>query len=183
MSRVMSTWSRPNSRFIAVVLTLAGTVALTYRDDLLGRFLAPLEVLTAQATVALLHLLDIEAVRIASQIHHSGGFAYEIYYRCTGVLPIAILAICILAYPAAWRRKVIGLIVGILILLVLNLVRLIHLFYVGIHAPIAFDFMHGFLWQAIIVLATLGLWWGWSIWAGRSGYPVSDQPSAQSGGS
>ena len=105
MSSVLSSRSRPNTRFIAVVATLACAFALAFRDDLLGRLLGPLELVTAQTTVALLHFMNIEAVRMASQIHHPGGFAYEIYYRCTGVLPIAIFTICILAYPATWRHK------------------------------------------------------------------------------
>jgi exosortase/archaeosortase family protein len=181
MSRVVSAWSRPNLRFLSVAVTLVSIFALAYRDDLLGRFLGPLEVLTAQATVALLHLLNIEAVRAASQIHHPGGFAYEIYYRCTGALPIAILSIFILAYPAAWRHKITGLIVGIPLLIALNLVRLIHLFYVGVHAPAEFDMFHGLVWEGIIIMATLGLWWIWSLWADRPGLPIPDQPSLQSG--
>lgn len=177
MNRVLSSRCRPDTRFIAVVATLAGAFALAFRDDVLGRLLGPLELVTAQTTVALLHFMNIEAVRLASQIHHPGGFAYEIYYRCTGVLPIAIFTICVLATPAAWRHKGIGLIVGIPLLLALNLVRLIHLFYVGIHAPAAFDIVHGVLWEGMIILATLGLWWGWNRWASRA-FPRSRGRSA-----
>jgi exosortase/archaeosortase family protein len=118
-------------------------------------------------TLAVLHGLGIEAARMVFQIHHPAGFAYEIYYRCTGILPVAILAICIVVFPASWRNKCIGLALGIPFLVALNLMRLVHLFYLGVHAPAAFDLAHRVIWEAVIVSATVLIWWLWSKWAMR----------------
>ncbi len=123
--------------------------------------------LTARTTTWLLHRLGLEAVRTAAVIHHPGGFAYEIYYRCTGVLPAAILAILILAHPGPWRRKWLGVAAGIPLLVALNLVRLVHLFTLGVHSPGVFDLAHGFVWEAVLLAATLALWWLWRRWAAR----------------
>jgi exosortase/archaeosortase family protein len=155
-------------RFILTVVALVGTFLIVYRDDLLGQFLSPWVGLTARMTLAVLHLLGIEAVRVVSQIHHPGGFAYEIYYRCTGVLPVAILTSCITAFPASWRCKGIGLASGVPLLIALNLVRLVHLFYLGAHAPAAFDLAHRVVWEAVLISATVLIWWLWSKWAVRS---------------
>ena len=137
-----------NLRFAMIMVGFMGVVLLTYRDDVVGSVLAPVATLTAQATLMLLHWSGIEAVRVATQICHPSGFAYEIYYRCTGLLPAAFLTTAILAYPAPLRLKIAGLAAGLPILTAFNLTRLVHLFYVGVHSKGAFDLAHSFLWEA-----------------------------------
>ncbi len=154
-----------NLRFAVVMAVFAGVVLLTYREHMLGLVLVPLATVTAQMTVALLHWLSMEAARVATVISHPDGFAYEIYYRCTGFLPVAFLTASILASPGPLRRKCVGLAVGVPILIGLNLARLAHLFYLGVHHPAAFHFSHGVLWEGLFILATLGLWLGWTRWS------------------
>jgi exosortase/archaeosortase family protein len=112
----------------------------------------------------LLHLLKVEAVRLGSQIHHPDGFAYEIYYRCTAILVIALLAALTLATPSSTRSKLSGLCTGIPVLVGLNLIRLVQLFHTGVFHPDLFDLAHRIVWELILVLATLGIWWRWSRW-------------------
>lgn len=151
-----------NLRFATVMLAIAGVLALTYREDVVGVLLAPLTLWTAQTTLTLLHWVGLEATRTATVITHPGGFAYEIYYRCTGFLPAAILAGAILASPGPWRHKWTGLALGVPILIALNLARLIHLFYLGVYHPAAFDVAHTVVWEGVVVLSTLGLWSAWT---------------------
>ncbi len=154
-----------NLRFVAVMVGFAGVALLTYREDVLGALLAPLTTWTARVTLALLYWLGIAATRMATVVSHPSGFAYEIYYRCTGFLPVAFLMTAILAYPGCWRRKLVGLAVGVPVLIALNLTRLVHLFYLGVHNPAAFDFAHSVLWEGFLILAILGLWLGWTRWS------------------
>jgi exosortase/archaeosortase family protein len=160
-----SFWSRPTGRFVMKAAAFLVLFLMVYRDDLLGRLLGPWEELTAQATLVLLHFLNVEAVRVGSQIHHPAGFAYEVYYRCTAVLVVALLAALTLATPASVRSKLIGLGAGIPVLVGLNLIRLVQLFYTGVFHPELFDLAHGVVWELILMLATLGIWWKWSRWA------------------
>lgn len=157
--------TRPlNLRFVAVIVGFAGVAYLTYREDVLGALLAPLTTWTAGATLVLLHWLGIAATRMATVVSHPSGFAYEIYYRCTGFLPVAFLMTAILATPGCWRRKLVGLAVGAPVLIALNLTRLVHLFYLGVHHPAAFDFAHTVLWDGLFVFAIFGLWVIWTRW-------------------
>jgi exosortase H (IPTLxxWG-CTERM-specific) len=157
-----------NIRFAAVMVSFTGVALLTYREDVVGAPLALLTAWTARATLALLHWLGMEATRVATVISHPSGFAYEIYYRCTGFLPVAFLTTAILASPGPWRRKLVGLVVGVPLLIALNLTRLVHLFYVGVYHPAAFDFAHTVLWEGFLILAILGLWLGWTRWFNRA---------------
>lgn len=174
----MSVTRRLNLRFATVMVVFAGLVFLTYREDMLGSFLAPLTTLTAKTTLVLLHWSGMEAVRVATLIYHPDGFAYEIYYRCTGFLPVAFFTAAILASPGTLRSKCVGLAVGVPILAALNLTRLVHLFYVGVHNPAAFDAAHAVLWEVLLILAILGLWWGWTRWSDLRG----ETPSGRSWG-
>ena len=100
-------------RFVVVMTVFVGVVLLTYGDDTLGLLLAPLTALTTQMTLPMLHWSGMEATRAATVISRPGGFAYEITYRCTGLLPVAFLTASTLASPRSLQRKVVGLAVGV----------------------------------------------------------------------
>lgn len=153
-----------NLRFAVTLIIFAGVVFLTYREDILGAFLGRLTTLTASTTFVLLELLSIDVVQEATVIYQPGGFAYEIYYRCTGFLPVACLAVSILAYPGYLRHKLAGLAVAIPLLILLNLVRLVHLFLIGVAKPELFGLAHRVLWEGTMILAVLGLWLAWKKW-------------------
>jgi exosortase/archaeosortase family protein len=155
------------------MVSFTGVVLFLYRDSVIGAVLSPLATITAQATLVLLQLLGIEAVQVASQIHHPGGFAYEVYYGCTGILPAAFLTVAILAYPATRSRKAVGLALGVPILISLNLMRLVHLYCVGVNSPTTFDFAHDYIWRWLLILATFGIWFGWMNWAKGGHFDVS----------
>ncbi|MFQ5846366.1 MAG: exosortase H [Candidatus Methylomirabilales bacterium] len=161
----MSVGRQLNLRFAAVMVGFVGVVLLTYREDILGPILAPLTTWTAQATLVLLHWAGMEAARAGTLIAHPDGFVYEIYYRCTGFLPVAFLTTSILAYPGPLRRKFVGLAVGVPLLIALNLARLVHLFYIGVHHRAAFDQAHAIVWEGILILTIIGLWLGWIRWS------------------
>ncbi|MHC5004765.1 MAG: exosortase H [Planctomycetota bacterium] len=97
----------------------------------------------------------------------SQRYALEIKRGCDAIEPAALLAAAIIAFPAAWRRRAIGLAIGIPALLGLNFVRIISLYYTGIHAPDAFEVVHVEVWQPLFIAAALLLWVGWAIWATR----------------
>ena len=159
---------RPRLRFAAVLAGFVGVVLLTYREEVLGSALAPLTSLTAQMTLALLRLTGIAVEHGATYLYHPEGFGYEIYFRCTGFLPVAFLTVSILAYPALPREKCLGLAVGVPLLVALNLIRLVHLFYVGVYQPALFDFVHAVAWEGSIILAIIVIWLRWTMWAGST---------------
>ncbi len=161
----MSVIKRVNFRFAFTLIVFAGVVLLTYREEVLGPLLAPLTTLTAKTTFVLLELLRLDVMREVSVIYQPGGFAFEIYYRCTGFLPVACLAVSILGYRGHLRHKLVGLAVGVPLLIVLNLIRLVHLFLIGVTKPEHFELAHRFFWEGAMVLAILVLWLAWRYWA------------------
>lgn len=142
---------------VAVSLAIAlGFVLLAQIDtDATTSLLAPLTLWTARITRAVLSSLGMEASQSANVLSHANGFAYEIHYRCTGLVPVAAYSIVTLGCAGSVLRKVRLLAVGLPLLVALNFVRLVHLFYVGVHHTAAFDFAHSVLWQGVLILAVL----------------------------
>jgi exosortase H (IPTLxxWG-CTERM-specific) len=152
-------------RFGLVVGALLALVLLTPRAPVLTGAMAPLDRLTARATAPLVRACGLEVAREGAVLSHPSGFAFEVYWRCTGLLPSLFLAAVILASPAGPRKKAVGIAAGVSVVLAVNLVRLAHLFYLGVrHRPV-FDLAHAVVWEAAGVLLVLGLWLGWMRWA------------------
>ncbi len=67
-------------------------------------------------------------------------------------------------------------------LLLLNLVRIVSLFYIQIHFPRAFEVMHIEVWQVLFIFLAIALWALWAWWAvrrGAAGFNTSAQPDEQ----
>ncbi|MGA8277791.1 MAG: exosortase H [Rhodanobacteraceae bacterium] len=91
----------------------------------------------------------------------TNGFAISIERGCNGVEAVIILVSAMLAFPASWKRKLVGIGLGFLAIQVLNLVRIISLFYLGQWNRTWFDWFHLYLWQALIVLDALVVFLIW----------------------
>ena len=91
----------------------------------------------------------------------STGFAVSIEAGCNGVEATIVLVAAILAFPAPWKRKLLGFSIGIAAVQGLNIIRVISLFYLGQWSFDAFDFAHQYVWQALIMLDVLIVWLLW----------------------
>lgn len=147
-------------RFGLAVGAFGAVVRWSYRHPGLYAFLSPVEGWTAGATRWLLAGSGIEVERAGTILSHPGGFAYNVGYRCTGLVVVAFLAVGLLALPLGWRARARGLMAGVPLVLAANLARLVSLFYVGVYRREAFDFAHLVLWEAAMVLVILAVWIG-----------------------
>jgi exosortase H (IPTLxxWG-CTERM-specific) len=102
------------------------------------------------------------------------GFSVQVENGCNAVNVTILLWAAILVYPAPWREKWKGLALGTLALHALNIVRIITLFYLGQYSRAWFDFAHLYLWESLIVIDTLAIFWGWAILVRRSSKLIAD---------
>ncbi len=89
------------------------------------------------------------------------GFAVSIQPGCNGVEAVLVLTAAILAFPASWQYKAMGLTAGFIAIQALNLVRIISLFYLGQWNQTAFEWAHLYLWQPLIMLDALIIFLIW----------------------
>jgi exosortase H (IPTLxxWG-CTERM-specific) len=97
----------------------------------------------------------------------TNGFAVSIERGCNGLEAVIILIAAVVAFPARWHHKLVGLLAGFLAIQALNLVRIISLFYLGQHSMIWFEWFHLYLWQALIILDAVFVWLIWLRWVSR----------------
>jgi len=108
-------------RFGLVILTLQALVLLGPHEPVRWGPLGWLDAATAAVTAALARLAGLDVTASRYVIMHAGGFACEVYYRCTGLLPALFVAGAILASPASFRSRWRGALLGAVVMLGLNL--------------------------------------------------------------
>ena len=101
----------------------------------------------------------------------TNGFAVSIEAGCNGVEATLVLLAAMLAFPAPWKHKVVGLVLGILAVQLLNILRVISLFYLGQWNYDVFEWAHLYVWQALIMLDVLVVWLIWVRRVPRTGSP------------
>ena len=138
-----------------------------------ARLLAPLTGFLGSVVQWVVGWTGIAALRDGATLYVPGAFGYEISVGCTGLLPAAVLAVAVLASPGSRSAKRRGLLLGVPAILALNVARLAHLFYLGIHAPRMFPLAHTVLWEGAMVAFTFATWLVWSRWAVQRPVPAS----------
>lgn len=134
-----------------------------YKKDL---FLSCLP-FNARVSGAILSLLG-QDITVAGTSVSSPAFSICVDSGCDGIEPIALFVCAVLAFPAVFLRKIPGIIAGTLLLAILNFVRVVSLFLVGVYFPKAFLFMHLDVWQAMFILLAIVFWILWLRWATQS---------------
>lgn len=116
----------------------------------------PFTAAIAKISVGIVGLFDAHAIAYGKILESTTNhFAISIERGCNGVEAVIILVSAMLAFPAPWKHRLIGIGLGFLAIQALNLVRIISLFYLGQWNRVWFDWFHLYLWQALIVLDAL----------------------------
>ena len=119
----------------------------------------------ATITAGILTLFGHAAV-VAGSTVQTDVFGISVVTACTGLFTTGLYVIAVLAFPARWRARAIGLAMGIGGIFVLNLIRLVSLYFIGVHFPGVLDLAHQGIWQAVFIVFAVVLW---LLWAGRWG--------------
>jgi exosortase H (IPTLxxWG-CTERM-specific) len=89
------------------------------------------------------------------------NFGVTVEAGCNGIEALIILVAAMLAFPAPWKHRLVGIVVGAVTVQTLNLLRVITLFYIGQWSMQVFEWMHLYAWQALIMLDVLVVWVLW----------------------
>jgi len=148
------------ARFLALLVIFYFLVAWNPINDAV---IVPFTSAIAHVSGAILVALG-EKVTVAGTEIRSGAFAVQIENGCNGVEAALLFGSAILAFPAPWRRRLLGLVAGFAAIQALNLVRVVSLFWIGAHRPALFNSSHTVIWQSAVVLASVLLF---LLWASR----------------
>lgn len=127
-----------------------------------GLFVSYLEAV-AQVSATVLRLLG-EQITI-SDATVSGRFSYVVVVDCAALDVQALFVAAVLAFPSPWKSRLIGLVSGIAAIFVINIARLVVLYYAGASSLELFNTLHEEVFVLAIVCLVCGLFLMWARWA------------------
>lgn len=140
---------------------LAGGFALLAWNPVNDRLVEPFTAGVARASGAALRLIG-QPVAMEGTVIRGPRFAVNIRNGCNGLETLIIFWSAVLAFPAPWRSRFIGFMLGSLAIQAVNLVRVIALYLTGAYAPGWFDSSHTVIWQTVVILCGVLLWVLWA---------------------
>lgn len=153
-------------RFFAVFLLV---VSLLFTIELLppaqNGFVLPFTSAITRASAWLIQLFDENVMAQGKLIwDQRTGFAVSVEAGCNGIEAGIILIAAVLAFPASWSQRALGIAVGLATMQALNLIRIVSLFYIGQWNRTVFEWAHLYIWQALIMLDVLLVFLLWMRW-------------------
>ena len=145
--------------FLVIQLSLFSIEQLVFVRE---HVIIPFTELIAQISAWLIQLFDSKVVSNGIILQHiDNGFSVSIESGCNGVEAVLVLISAILVFPTTWKCKLQGIVAGFIAVELLNIVRIISLFYLGQWNQDIFDWAHLYIWEALIMLDILivFLWW------------------------
>lgn len=166
----------PALQFLAVFSLLLGGFYAVVLLPACDRVFYQCLCLNARAANAILQGLG-QATSVSEVTIRSAQYAVAIRRGCDAIEPAWFFCAAVLAFPGRWRRKPAGLAVGVIAILALNLVRIVSLYFIGLHLRWLFPTAHLELWPAVFILAALGLWIAWIRWSREDDRPPAHAPA------
>jgi exosortase H (IPTLxxWG-CTERM-specific) len=158
---------RSPKRFLLVFgILLVVFYALVAIRPVNDHVVVPFTSVVAGISGALLRVLG-EMVAVKGTVIASSSFSVNIENGCNGLETALLLAAAVFAFPASWRQRAVGLLGGFLAIQMINLVRVVTLFWIGVHRSAWFGSAHTLVWQTIVVLFGVGFFVVWANHVGK----------------
>ncbi len=103
----------------------------------------------------------LEALRIPSTYQGSilrlPSIALDVRFGCNGLEAVLIYAIAVIAFPAQWEKRLIGIGGGFIVLQGINVLRIVSLAYSAIYFKNLFEYVHIYVAQGLMIAVALGI--------------------------
>lgn len=129
-------------------------------------FVEPWTAANIATAVRLAAVLGIDATAEGTQMR-AGQHPLDVEKGCDGTSALVILVSAMLGFPASWRARVGGLVLGVGIVFVVNAFRLATLLWVAVHWPTRLEFFHVDLWQPAMMVVAFGTFLAWGMLMAR----------------
>jgi len=147
-------------KFGALMVLLYALLATTFFDRLLYSYLE------ANAWIANFILNGLgQHSHVTEVTISSPQFNMAIRRGCDAVEPTWLFCAAVVSFPATLRHKLLGVLAGIVVLQVLNLARIVTLYWIGIHLPGLFNSAHLEIWPTLFILTAILLFIAWRGWS------------------
>ena len=158
--------SRQATSFVVKIVVL--TLALNFGEKYLVHigWGESFQSAVAAAAASLARVIDRDVSREGTVIG-GGSRSLVVSLECTALYAKALFCAGVIAFPARWRQRAFGLIIGVAGVAVLNIFRIAGLVLIARHASSLFHFAHLVLMQWFLISCVAPLWLAWAVWAGK----------------
>ena len=160
--------------FLLITVALFSVLATPWAERL---FVAPFTRSLVHACAMLIDLVDDRVIADGAILRFDDGKgAVQVLAGCNAVEVCALLTAAIIAFPGKLRYGLIGAAAGIVALQTINLLRIISLLYLSRGSQEVFEFFHHYVWDAMIGLEGLLIFFFWTRWQARR--EIADRTAA-----
>jgi exosortase H (IPTLxxWG-CTERM-specific) len=85
------------------------------------------------------------------------SIALDVKFGCNGLEAVMIYSVAVIAFPASWKNKFLGILGGFGVIQVINILRISALAYSAIHFKNLFETIHIYIAQGMMVAISLGV--------------------------
>ncbi len=160
----------PVLKFFAIFAALVGLYYLGIATEATASILESYTKFTAKLSAVVLSILGEQAAANGYMLS-SPRYMLMVGVGCEGSEPIALFLSAVIAFPMAWKYKIWGILGGVVTLFLLNLFRIIGLYYSGIYARSIFEMLHSEVFPIIFIIIAMVLWLIWLNWASNKTKP------------
>jgi exosortase/archaeosortase family protein len=171
--QIWQSWYESKAPVVQFCLKFCGLLVFFYALSFLPIYHRILDtILSANARIASAVLDRLgENTHVTNCTIWSVKYAITVLPACSAVEFLAFFFAMVIAFPSRISRKIPGILVGAVLLLALNQLRITSLYYVGAHYPQAFDTTHEDVWSMLLIIGELALCMAWIGWARENETP------------
>jgi exosortase H (IPTLxxWG-CTERM-specific) len=146
-------------RFAITYLTLMGVFFILIGFEPILK-LIDINGLYTQAIVAITaRILSVLGIASACRgsIIELFSISLDVKFGCNGLEAVMIYSVAVIAFPTKWKKKLIGIAAGFVVIQIVNILRIVGLAYSGIHARNLFEYIHTYIAQGMMIAISLGV--------------------------
>lgn len=169
----------PAAQYLALfALIIVALFSLLSSASVEQNFTKPFTRLLVDLCSLILAPIDRRVVANGDILRFSDGIgAVQVLAGCNAVEVCALLVAAILPFPGRLAHGLIGAFVGVLALQSVNLIRIITLLYLSRGSEELFEFFHLYVWDAMIGLEGLLIFFFWVRWQSRQSAQTAQSAS------
>ncbi len=169
LQKIKAAWggaSRFRFLLITITLMLAFYAALYHpyaEGSVPGRLLGAYLKLAANGSALLLGWLGEDVNVQGTSV--MGRFPFIVVLDCAALDAQALFAAAVLAFPVSLRAKLLGLSSGLFAIWLINVIRLVVLYFAGAHSIRLFEILHEEVLVLVVIVSVCLLFVAWAFWA------------------
>lgn len=151
-------------RFVVVFVALVALFYLPYSFVSQTETYATIYLtIIAKATSVVLNIFGQGTTAVGPYVS-SAALSFRIIPGCDGTEGFALFGAAVLASPFALRSRLKFLLIGFAVLFLVNTLRIVTLFIIGVYRPHIFHSVHMDVWPGFIIFTVLVTWLTWARW-------------------